>query len=110
MSLPHPNSPEFAPALKAAREAMGLSYTELAKAVGINPAMPSRYENNDHSCACAPRDSTWQKLNALFSGRATDSLNSKITQAEDVSLAESTVEQIIQELKARGASSVTINY
>ncbi|MFK3941866.1 helix-turn-helix domain-containing protein [Pseudomonas monteilii] len=110
MSLPHPTSPKFPAALKAAREAKGLSYTEVAKAIGINPAMPSRYENAEHSCFCAPRESTWEKLDALLSGSGKDLQKRKSAQIEDLSLGEATVEQIIQELKARGASSVTINY
>lgn len=96
--------------MKAAREAKGLSYTEVAKAIGINPAMPSRYENAEHSCFCAPRESTWEKLDALLFGSGVGLQKGKNAQTEDVSLAEATVEQIIQELKARGASSVTINY
>ncbi|MGH8379260.1 helix-turn-helix domain-containing protein [Pseudomonas sp.] len=110
MSLPHPTSPKFPAALKAAREAMGLSYTEVAKAISINPAMPSRYENPDHSCFCAPRESTWEKLDALLSGRNLDLHKNKVVSTEDVSLGEATVEQIIHELKVRGATSVTINY
>lgn len=110
MSLPNPTHKRFPEALKAAREAKGLSFTELAKAIGINPAMPSRYENKEHSCFCAPRDSTWQKLNDLFSGTGNPQERSKSLPAENIWLGEATVEQIIQELKARGASSVSISY
>jgi len=108
--LPSPTNKRFPEALKAAREAKGLSYTEVAKAIGINPAMPSRYENKDHSCFCAPRDSTWQKLNELLSGTGAPLERSTTLPIENIWLGEATVEQIIQELKARGATSVTINY
>lgn len=108
--LPKPDHKRFPHALKAAREAKGLSYTEVAKAIGINPAMPSRYENPEHSCFCAPRDSTWQKLNELLSGTGSPLTRSSTIPIENTWLGEATVEQIIQELKARGASSVTINY
>lgn len=105
--LPNPTNKRFPEALKSVREAKGLSYTEVAKAIGINPAMPSRYENPEHSCFCAPRDSTWHKLNDLFFGSGSPA---KTSNAADIWLGEASVEQIIQELKSRGATAVSISY
>lgn len=108
--LPNSTNKRFPEALKAVREAKGLSYTDVAKAIGINPAMPSRYENPEHSCFCAPRDSTWHKLNDLFFGtdKAAELINKMPT--ENIWLGEASVEQMIQELKARGATAVSISY
>lgn len=105
--LPFPTSKEFPEALKAAREKKGLTFTQLAHAISINPAMPSRYENRDHSCFCAPRQETWEKLNSVLFG--SEEIPAELAPSEAL-LAEATVEEIIRELKARGATSVSISY
>lgn len=88
----------------------GLSFTELAHLVGINPAMPSRYENRDHSCFCSPRMDTWQRLNeVLFPGEDTSSLPETDTN-EDIFLIDATVEEIVTELKTRGAKNVRMDW
>ncbi len=108
--LPSTSHKSFPEMLRKAREAKGLSYTELAHAIGINPAMPSRYENRDHSCFCVPRESTWKKLNELFSGTGAPLERSGTESTENIWLGEATVEQMIGELKARGATSVQVSF
>ncbi|MEG0968638.1 MAG: helix-turn-helix transcriptional regulator [Pseudomonas sp.] len=105
--LPDRKDVGFPEALKAAREAKGLSYTELAHAIGLNPVMPSRYENRDHSCFGAPRKDTWVKLNKVLFGTelATDA-----TPDDQILLGEATLEELIKELKDRGATSVNVSF
>lgn len=97
----------FPEALKNARESLGLSYSEIAKKVDINPVMPSRYENREHSCFCAPSEKTWNKLNTVLfeGGGASDKERSN-----DEYLNEATVEALVSELKKRGARVVQIEW
>lgn len=100
--LPRPNTPEFPDALKAAREAKGLNFTQLAKLCDISPVMPSRYEDRQHSNFGPPSDKTWEKLNqVLFDSEQSDSPSGK--RLEDAS-----IEELIQALKNKGASSVSV--
>jgi transcriptional regulator with XRE-family HTH domain len=100
--LPRPNTPEFPGALKAAREAKGLNFTQLAKLCDISPVMPSRYEDRKHSNFGPPSDKTWEKLNqVLFDSEQSDSPPEK--RLEDAS-----IEELIQALKNKGASSVSV--
>ena len=94
--LPDRNAENFPEALKAARQAKSLSYSDLAKAIGIHVVMPSRYENRDHQEFTAPSQKTWEKLNSFFTGN--DVLEHP--------LAEIPLEQLIEEVKRRGAISV----
>ena len=66
-ALPDRQSPFFPDALKQARVAKNLSYSELARSVGISTVMPSRYENKGHSLFAMPSQETWKKLNEFFS-------------------------------------------
>lgn len=111
MMLPKPTDTSFPDALKAAREAKGYSFKELAELVGISQVMPSRYENRDHSNFGPPSDKTWRKLNTVLFGIENDR-NGIAEQAEDsnIRLADATVEDIVAELKARGAQSVKIEF
>lgn len=71
--LPEVTAPDFRSALQEARLAANLSYSELARLVGVHAVMPSRYEKASHSNATLPSKETWQKLNAvLFSDLAHD--------------------------------------
>lgn len=104
MSLPDREDPSFPAALKAAREARNLSYSDLARAIGISTVMPSRYENPEHSLFGAPSQDTWRKLNEFFS----DSTKiQELTGGQDHPLSTYPVEELIAELKRRGATSIS---
>ncbi|MFM0185569.1 helix-turn-helix transcriptional regulator [Paraburkholderia nemoris] len=64
--LPTVTDANFRAALKEARLAAGLSYSELARRAGIHEVMPSRYENAEHSNATTPSEKTWEKLNEVL--------------------------------------------
>lgn len=61
--LPLPLSDEFPSALKARREALGLSRSELARRAEIHGVMPRRYEDPDCGEFARPREDTWIALN-----------------------------------------------
>lgn len=62
--LPYPSSPEFPAALKARREALGMSRSALAREAKIHVVMPRRYEEPDCGEFARPRvDTTWLALN-----------------------------------------------
>jgi transcriptional regulator with XRE-family HTH domain len=103
-SLPPPDSADFPHALKTAREAKNLSYSELARAIGISVVMPSRYENPEHSLFSRPSKETWKKINSFF--YATE----KVEPQGDNGLGELTVDQLVAELKKRGATSVQLTF
>jgi|APMI01.1.fsa_nt_gi transcriptional regulator with XRE-family HTH domain len=108
--LPKPTDPKFPEALKAAREAKGWNYQELADHVGISGVMPSRYENRDHSSFGPPSAKTWKKLNAaLFRSSVTDAAEATVAH-EGPTLVQASVEAIVAELKRRGATSVKIDF
>lgn len=103
--LPQRNSKEFPTALKLAREKKGLTNTQLAEAIDINTVMIGRYE---HSCApkyfSVPSLDTWNKLNNyLFDG-----VDSKIEYIKDIS--EFSTDELINELKNRGAQKINIEW
>jgi transcriptional regulator with XRE-family HTH domain len=100
--LPKRTDKSFPEALKAAREAKELSFTELAELADLSPVMPSRYENREHSCFCAPSEKTWRKLNAILCGESAE--------PEGTLLEAATIEEIVTELKFRGAQSVKIDF
>lgn len=111
--LPSPNDPQFPELLKKAREQQGLSYSELARKIGVHIVMPSRYENREHSCFCAPRHDVWLKLNqVLFSidTQSNDLPKETMSPALEDALANFSIEQLIGELKRRGAQSVDIKF
>ncbi len=118
--LPKVTDPNFRAALKQARLAAKLSFRELAKRVGIHEVMPSRYENAEHSNATLPGLQTWEKLNAvLFPDDGTsvaaappvrpDTATSQCP-PETTLLRDAPIDQIVAELKRRGATSVSINW
>lgn len=107
--LPPVTDPGFRAALKTARENLRFSYRELARRAGIHAVMPSRYENADSADATLPSFATWEKLNAaLFptDAEAAESASSR----DKVRLKDAPMEEIVAELKRRGAQSVAINW
>lgn len=64
--LPKVTDANFRAALKEARLAAGLNYSELARRIGIHAVMPSRYENAEHGNATLPNLGTWEKLNEVL--------------------------------------------
>ena len=89
---------------REAREAAGLSFCELAKRAGISAVMPSRYEKADHSNATLPNAHTLDRLNkALFGAPENHGL-------EEHPLARFSTDDIVAELKRRGATSISINW
>ena len=103
--LPRPNTPEFPDALKAARESKGLNFTQLAKQCSISPVMPSRYEDRTHSSFCPPSDKTWNKLNqVLFNTVSPAASGSNASKQLD----EASIEELVEAIKKRGATSVSI--
>nr|WP_175799608.1 helix-turn-helix transcriptional regulator [Burkholderia anthina] len=107
--LPPVTDPNFRSALKAARENMRFSYRELARRAGIHAVMPSRYENADSADATLPSYATWEKLNAALFPVDIEAAESATSQGE-VCLTDASVEEIVAELKRRGAESVAINW
>ena len=107
MSLPDREDPTFPAALKAAREERNLSYSDLARAVGISTVMPSRYENPDHSLFSTPSQDTWRKLNDFFKS-STTAQESSDGKAQPLSAY--SVDELIAEIKRRGATSVQISF
>jgi transcriptional regulator with XRE-family HTH domain len=111
--LPDRNSPEFPAALRLARLSKGLNMKQLAAAIGIDGAMIGRYEDPNHSWHSKPSQKTWDLLNTfLFTNNvnsATDFLIEKKS-ATDTSmrsttpLGEASIEEIVSELKKRGAT------
>lgn len=100
-SLPDRNSDEFPEVLKSARIAKKLSYSELAKAVGIHAVMPSRYENREHKDFTAPSQKTWEKLNYVLTSKDLVEINP---------LGDFSLDQLVDEIKRRGATSVQISF
>lgn len=108
--LPPRDDKNFPEALKKARESRGLSYTQLARLVDINPVMPARYENRDNANFGIPRQDTWEKLNTVLYGKIQmNNETSNLAKENDspVYLHEAPTEEIIKELKKRGAISIT---
>lgn len=101
--LPESNSPKFPKALKNARESKGLSYTQLAKLCGISPVMPARYEDTKNSNFASPSRKTWEKLDQVLSDDSIEPSNVSYKL-----LAEASVEELIQALKDKGATSVNL--
>jgi transcriptional regulator with XRE-family HTH domain len=114
-SLPPVTDPTFREKLKEAREARGLSQYALAKLAGIAGVMPKRYEDAADKYATLPNTATWNKLNAVLFASTAEPASGN---APAVScgaraaglLAEASIEEIVAELKRRGASSVVINW
>ncbi len=107
--LPDPKNGDFPEALKAARESKNLTYSELARAIGISVVMPSRYEKRDHSLFSVPSLDTWRKLNKFFYGDSKDEFSStKVIDSDGLS--HFSVDELVGELKKRGATAVQITF
>ena len=116
-SLPPVTDPTFREKLRAAREARGLSQYALAKLAGIAGVMPKRYEDASDRYATLPNAGTWNKLNTVLfpdsREQATVGGGHPVSASEIQSrilLAEASIEDIVAELKRRGASAVVINW
>ncbi|WP_170067413.1 helix-turn-helix domain-containing protein [Malikia spinosa] len=105
MALPNREDPAFPDALKAAREARNLSYSDLARAIGISTVMPSRYENPKHSLFGVPSKDTWRKLNEFLTSPTSIQ---KSADGKASPLSAYSVDELIAEIKRRGATSVQI--
>ena len=93
-----------------------MSQYALAKLAGVAGVMPKRYEDASDRYATLPNQTTWTKLNAvLFPGDAeatVDESKKDLGGARNSArlLAEATIEEIVSELKRRGAVSIVINW
>ena len=104
---PNPKSSNFRSALRNARKDAGLTLTELADAAGISNVMPGRYERGESQ----PTMGTWQELNkALFEVDDEEVEAEAKKQEIGESLSDSSIEQILEELKSRGFSTVNLSY
>lgn len=105
--LPNPKSSNFRSALRNARKDAGLTLTELADAAGISNVIPGRYERGESQ----PTMGTWQELNkALFEVDDEEVEAEAKKQEIGESLSDSSIEQILEELKSRGFSTVNLSY
>lgn len=115
-SLPPVTDPSFREQLRAAREARGLSQYALAKLAGIAGVMPKRYEDASDRYATLPNNATWNKLNAVLFGSDQEQAahqaraHGSVPDSQLNTLAEASIEEIVAELKRRGASSIVINW
>jgi transcriptional regulator with XRE-family HTH domain len=119
-SLPPATDPSFRQKLREAREARNLSQYALAKLAGVALVMPRRYEDAHDKYATLPNPATWAKLNAVLfpAGPKTTAAESGQFPAtpaegklEKPSLLETaSIEEIVRELKRRGAASIVINW
>lgn len=102
--LPHPSSPEFPAALKAAREALGMSRAGLAHAAGIHKVMPRRYEDPTCSEFTRPTEKTMLALNRALGFTAENAMptTAATPTAEAVLLCAASTDQIVAELRHRG--------
>ena len=104
--LPDRNSIEFPTTLKRKREELGLTNKELADAIKISPVMIGRYEHTtDESFFTRPSVETWRKLNDFFYKGQRVEVEGNYNTIQD-----STIEEIINVLKKRGAKSVNIEW
>lgn len=105
--LPNPKSSNFRSALRGARKDAGLTLSDLADRAGISKVMPGRYERGE----AQPTMGTWQELNkALFEVDDEEVEAEAKKQEVGETLADSTLEQILEELKSRGFGTVTLSY
>ncbi|SRR5258708_37336546 len=108
--LPRITDPTFRAALREARTAAGISYSELARRAGIHPVMPARYEDEAHSNATLPSLKTWEKLNQALFAESAVGAEPEDGGVKTRPLRDAPIDEIIAELKRRGATSVTINW
>ena len=112
--LPHPTSLEFPAALKAAREAKGMSRSALAHAAGIHKVMPRRYEEPTCSEFTRPTEKTMLVLNQALGFTSADPTTRTVEHSPPmpaaslqssnhaVSLCEASIDEIAAELRRRG--------
>ncbi|MFN3789273.1 multiprotein-bridging factor 1 family protein [Massilia sp.] len=119
-SLPPVTDPSFRQKLREAREARKLSQYALAKLAGVALVMPRRYEDAKDKYATLPNPATWAKLNAVLfppdpqtatatSGQPPAPLSHGKAD-KHLALECASIEEIVGELKRRGAASVVINW
>lgn len=103
--LPPRDSKDFYIVLKQEREKKGLTNTELAEAIGINTVMIGRYEHTCHeNYYSIPSQETWRKLNDYLS------TGNRVEVKSSNSIEELSIEDLIKELKNRGAKSINIEW
>lgn len=105
--LPDRLSPEFPDALKKAREQRKISLSELAQLAGISSTMTGRYENRSNALFSTPSLDTWRKLNIVLFPE--ESLGLTETQ-KDVLLSQASIEQLIEQLKVKGAKKLNVEF
>ncbi|WP_330113915.1 helix-turn-helix domain-containing protein [Pseudomonas sp. JS3066] len=105
--LPNPKSSNFRTALRAARKEAGMTLSELAAAAGISNVMPGRYERGESQ----PTMGTWQELNKVLFEVDDEEIEAEAKKQEiGDSLTESTLEEILEELKSRGFKTISLSY
>lgn len=101
--FPDRTTPEFSKALKKEREKRNLTHADVAKSIGIHAGMIGRYEKDkSEQYASHPSQVTWRKLNELFFPTPKNSVSNSLSQCS--------IDEIIDELKNRGATSVTLQW
>jgi transcriptional regulator with XRE-family HTH domain len=116
--LPNRDDPSFPEALRNARLAKKLNMKELAELIGIHGAMIGRYEDPNHSWHSQPSQKTWEKLNDALFGNVEiavtknnkDINNASLSPQSEKLLKNASFEEIVNELKRRGAVSIQINF
>lgn len=96
--------------IKEARKAKGLSQSQLAAMAGIDASNISKYENRDHVQHGRPRAETLRALNAALFDAVGDSPSHDLPVAGFLAITRASTDQLIQELKRRGAISVTVTW
>jgi len=97
--LPLPTDSTFPAALKAARTRAGLSRRQLADRAGINVVMIGRYEEPETQSFSEPSPPTWRKLNDALGLSVSDQPTPGV-----VDLKTATLDQIVAEVRSRGAA------
>ena len=98
--LPPRYSQSFPAALRAARRARGLTSSEFAEIIGTRKAYVPRWEDPNHSNHGAPKLSTYLAIQEYF-------ILNPMPPATTLDISSLTVEQLIKELLARGAKTIT---
>lgn len=105
--LPNPKSSNFPSALRNARKERDMTLSELADEAGISRVMPGRYERGESQ----PTMGTWQLLNKVLFDVDDEEVEAEAHRQEVGStLSEATLEEILEELKGRGFTAVTLAY
>ncbi|MBK5543303.1 helix-turn-helix transcriptional regulator [Pseudomonas sp. TH04] len=104
--LPNAQSPNFVSALREARVGKNMSQRQLSLAAGFHYGTVSLYERGVHK----PEPESWKKLNDILFADSDGSVLHEVGNEADaeVTLSEATVEAILDELKGRGFTKVTL--